>query len=56
MSTELYLLGWTLVLAIVQIFLHSTLRTQETGTAYNASARDGGAPPPGKVTARLERA
>lgn len=56
MSTELYLLGWTLVLAIAQIFLHSTLRTNETGTAYNAGARDGGAPPPGKITARLERA
>jgi uncharacterized MAPEG superfamily protein len=56
MSTELVLLGWTLVLAIVQILLHSTARTRETGAAYNASARDGGAPPPGKVTARLERA
>ena len=56
MTTELTLLGWTLVLAIVQILLHSSLRTKETGTAYNASARDGAAPPPGKVTARLERA
>ncbi|AVR98007.1 MAPEG family protein [Pseudoduganella armeniaca] len=56
MSTELYLLGWTLVLAIVQILLHSTLRTRETGIMYNASARDGAAPPPGQVTARLERA
>jgi uncharacterized MAPEG superfamily protein len=56
MSTELYLLGWTLVLALVQILLHSTLRTRETGIMYNASARDGAAPPPGKVTARLERA
>lgn len=56
MSTELVLLGWTLVLAVVQILLHSTARTRETGAAYNASARDGGAPPPGKVTARLERA
>ncbi len=56
MSTELTLLGWTLVLAIVQILLHSSLRTRETGIAYNASARDEAAPPPGKVTARLERA
>lgn len=56
MSTELALLGWTLVLAIVQILLHSTLRTRETGVAFNASARDGAAPPQGKFTARLERA
>jgi|SRR5450830_708128 len=56
MSTELTLLGWTLVLAIVQILLHSSLRTKETGVAYNASARDEAPPPPGKVTARLERA
>lgn len=56
MSTELALLGWTLVLAIAQILLHSTLRTRETGVAFNASARDGTPPPPGKITARLERA
>ena len=56
MSTELVLLGWTLVLAIVQILLHSTLRTRETGVAFNASARDGTPPPPGRITARLERA
>lgn len=56
MSTELTLLGWTLVLAVVQILLHSTLRTRETGVGYNTGARDGAAPPPGKVTARLERA
>ncbi|WP_338765500.1 MAPEG family protein [Massilia sp. METH4] len=56
MSTELVLLGWTLVLAIVQIMLHASLRNRETGIDYNASARDEPAPPPGKVTARLERA
>lgn len=56
MSTELLLLAWTLVLALVQIFLVSTLRTQETGTQYNMSARDGEAPPPRPVTARLQRA
>jgi uncharacterized MAPEG superfamily protein len=56
MGTELQLLGWTLVLAIAQILLHSTARTRETGLAFNAGARDGEAPPPGKVTARLERA
>jgi len=56
MTTELTLLAWTLVLALVQILLPSTLRTQETGAQYNMSARDGAAPPPRPVTARLQRA
>lgn len=56
MTAELLLLAWTLVLALVQILLVSSLRTQETGTAYNVSARDGEAPPPRPVTARLQRA
>ena len=56
MTTELTLLGWTLVLALIQILLASTLRTQETGAKYNAGPRDGGAPPPRPVTARLQRA
>ncbi|GGY52877.1 MAPEG family protein [Pseudoduganella albidiflava] len=56
MTTELALLGWTLVLAIVQILLHSTLRSRETGPEFNTGARDGEPPPPGKITARLERA
>jgi len=56
MSTELTLLAWTLVLALVQIFLVSTLRTQETGTRYNMGPRDAEAPPPRPVTARLQRA
>lgn len=56
MTTELTLLAWTLVLALVQILLPSTLRTQETGARYNMSARDGAAPPARPVTARLQRA
>lgn len=56
MTTELTLLAWTLVLALVQIMLASSLRTQETGPSYNMSARDGVAPPPRPVTARLQRA
>lgn len=56
MTTELTLLAWTLVLALVQIFLVSTLRTQETGTQYNMGPRDAEAPPPRPVTARLQRA
>lgn len=56
MTTELTLLGWTLVLALLQIALASTLRTLETGIAFNVSARDGEAPPPRPLTARLQRA
>ena len=56
MTTELTMLAWTLVLALVQIFLVATLRTMETGLAFNVSARDGEAPPPRPVTARLQRA
>lgn len=57
MTYELTLLGWTLVLAIVQVLLPGMLRTRETGVDYNASARDAPAPAPvGKVTGRLLRA
>lgn len=56
MTTELTLLAWTLVLALCQILLAAALRTRETGVAYNAGPRDGAAPPPRPVTARLQRA
>lgn len=57
MTTELTLLGWTLVLAIVQILLPASLRNRETGIAYNASPRDHQAEAPeGLVTGRLRRA
>jgi len=57
MSQELTLLGWTLVLALVQILLPGFLRTRETGAEYNASPRDEASPVPvGKVTGRLQRA
>ena len=56
MTTELTYLAWTLVLALIYIGLPSQLRTTETGTAYNAGARDDAGPPVGKITARLQRA
>ena len=57
MNTELTYLGWTLVLALVQIFLPTGFRNRETGAAYNMGPRDAPAPkPPGPVTARLQRA
>ncbi len=56
MTTELTYLAWTLVLALVQIGLPAIMRTAETGTGYNAGARDEPGPPIGKITARLQRA
>ena len=56
MTTELTVLAWTLVLALAQILLASTLRTNETGLPYNMSARDHDALPPGRLTARAQRA
>ena len=56
MTAELTILGWVLVLALVQIGLAGAMRTSETGIAFNMSARDGAAPPPRPITARLQRA
>ncbi|MCW6510485.1 MAPEG family protein [Lichenifustis flavocetrariae] len=56
MNTELTLLAWTLVLAIVQILLPAHLRTLETGTTYNAGPRDDPGPPVGVATGRMRRA
>lgn len=56
MTTELTLLAWTLVLAVVQVMLPAMWRNRETGLDYNASPRDEPGPPVGIVTGRLRRA
>jgi uncharacterized MAPEG superfamily protein len=56
MTTELTYLAWTLVLALIYIGLPSQFRTMETGTSYNAGARDEAGPPVGTMTGRLQRA
>ena len=56
MTTELMILGWALVLALVQIALAGALRTAETGLAYNMGPRDAPAPQVRPVTARVQRA
>jgi uncharacterized MAPEG superfamily protein len=56
MTTELTILGWTLVLAFVYVMAPTLFRNQETGLAYNAGNRDGDAPPMRPVTSRLMRA
>jgi uncharacterized MAPEG superfamily protein len=56
-TTELTLLGWALVLAIVQVLVAAAFRNRETGIDYNAGARDAPSPAPvGRITGRLQRA
>lgn len=56
MTLELTLLGWTLVLALIQIMLPAMFRNRETGLDYNAGPRDEVGPPMGSITGRLFRA
>ena len=56
MTTELTILGWLLVLALIQILLPAMLRNRETGIAYNTGPRDEPGPPVGVLTGRLRRA
>lgn len=56
MTTELTMLAWTLVLALVQVFLPIIGKTRQYGSKWNAGPRDEPMPPPDKVTGRLERA
>lgn len=56
MSPEFILVAFTLVLAIIQIGAAGMARTAELGAKWNAGARDGENPPPGKLAGRLMRA
>lgn len=56
MTTELYLLAATLILAFVQIMLPGIARTRQYGARWNAGPRDEAMPPVGPITGRLERA
>jgi uncharacterized MAPEG superfamily protein len=56
MSIELKMAAWTLVLAIVQIFLFATARTQQYGVKWNAGPRDEPMPPLKPAADRLRRA
>jgi uncharacterized MAPEG superfamily protein len=56
MTTELHILAWTLVLALIQVLLPSVVRSRETGLGHNGGPRDQPGPPVGKVTGRLMRA
>ena len=56
MTTELTMLAWTLVLALVQVSLPVLGKTVQYGSKWNAGPRDEPMPPPNKVTGRLDRA
>ncbi|WP_026381672.1 MAPEG family protein [Afifella pfennigii] len=56
LSTELVLLGWSVVLLLVHILVQSGAMTRETGLSWNASARDGGPKASSVMAGRSERA
>ena len=56
MTPEFIVLAFTLILALVQILWAAAARTAELGLKWNAGARDGETPAPGKLAGRLMRA
>ena len=57
MTTELTMLAWTLVLALVQVFLPVGGKTRIWGTKWNAGPRDSNPDTPlDPMTGRLDRA
>ncbi len=56
MTTELTLLAWTLVLAVVQILAFDFARTGQYGIKWNTGPRDEDMPPLSPVAERLRRA
>jgi uncharacterized MAPEG superfamily protein len=56
MTTELTVLAWGCVLAIVHIMAAAQVKTRQYGTRWNMSARDETLPPALPLVGRLERA
>ena len=56
MTTELSVLAWGCVLAIVHIFIAVRFKTRQYGTKWNVGARDEDLPPPQPIVGRLARA
>lgn len=56
MTTELAVLGWGCVLALVHIFAAVRVKTRQYGTRWNMGARDETLPPPEPIVGRLARA
>ncbi len=56
MNTELTVLAWGCVLALVHIFAAVRVKTRQYGTTWNMGARDEALPPPEPIVGRLARA
>jgi uncharacterized MAPEG superfamily protein len=56
MSSELIVLAWGCVLALIHIFAAVRVKTRQYGSKWNASARDEVLPPPDPIVGRLARA
>ena len=56
MTTELSVLAWGCVLALVHIFAAAQVKTKQYGTSWNMGARDEELPPPNALVGRLTRA
>ena len=56
MTTELTVLAWGCVLALVHILATAQVRTRQYGTKWNIGARDEALPPPLPLVGRFDRA
>jgi uncharacterized MAPEG superfamily protein len=56
MTTELIVLAWGCVLALVHIFAAVRVKTRQYGTKWNMGARDEALEPPPPIVGRLARA
>ena len=56
MNTELSVLAWGCVLALVHVFAAVRFKTRQYGTKWNVGARDDELPPPQPIVGRLARA
>ena len=56
MTTELTVLAWGCVLALLHVFAAVQVKTRQYGTAWNLGARDEELPPARPVVGRLARA
>ncbi|HEX8654228.1 MAG TPA: MAPEG family protein [Allosphingosinicella sp.] len=56
MSTELVVLAWGCVLALVHVFTAVRVKTRQYGTQWNMGARDEALPAPEPIVGRLARA
>ncbi|HEY0627322.1 MAG TPA: MAPEG family protein [Allosphingosinicella sp.] len=56
MTTELTVLAWGCILALVHVFAAVRVKTRQYGTQWNMGARDEELPPPEPIVGRLARA